>query len=354
MQKSQNYDAKDVVDKRFRSVSLNNHVNAMLYALALDLEGKSNGISSYKDEMHRSIPNLDECMKMRRKVSLIPLESIKERLKLPSVPGIVLRLHHALESGAASEQLAEIIQYDPKLTTAIMSLVNSPIFALTTKIETLSRAITVLGTKEISSLALGTRLMVMFDDCIPEGLPIQTFWKHSIACGVLAHDIAKFGSRPDPERYFVAGLLHDLGRVMLFSQYPDLAKLALALQRFEGIPLHKGELNLFDVDHTMVGGLFFGEWGLPKSIVHSALYHHDPTKCLGKDVPEIIYVANQISSALGMGCNYIYSMDSGDEIWMSLGINEDELCSLVFGVEDKLWATFNSLFPKCKRNTERA
>lgn len=345
MPRNTNFDPEQIVKNRFRSVSLDNPINAILFDLALERERKCSVDSCYNEDMRPSLPNMDDYLKMRRKVSLMPLEKIRDRIKLPSLPGMILRLNQALENKAGSNELAEIIKHDAKLTAAIMGLVNSPIFSLPNEVETLSRAITVLGTREISSLALGARIVSMFEDHAPQGLPIRTFWKHSISCGVFAHDIAKYCGRPEPEKYLVAGLLHDLGRLMLFSQYPDLAKVAFALQESKCIPLHKSEMNLFDVDHAMVGGVFLSGWNLPKSVVHSALYHHEPKFCIGRKVPEIVYVANQLSSALGMGCNTIFSLDTGEEIWASLNINEEGLHTIVENVEERLWSTFNSFFP---------
>lgn len=331
---------------RFRNVSLNNPINALLFRLAIENKELLEHSACMLDEEVVEFPDATTFLELKANASLLPLETLKEKLKLPSVPGIVLQLQNAIEQGAPANHLAGIIAYDSKLAAAVMSMVNSPFYAMPMKIETLERAVTVLGTKKISSLALGIRLLTMFEDTAPESLPLESFWKHSIACAILANDIAILTGKFEPERFLVAGLLHDLGRIMLYSRHPKLAKLSMAMQLHHGTPLHLAEQELFDADHAMIGGVLFGEWGLPTGIVQSALYHHNPEKCLGKEVPEIIFVANQIVTAIGIGCNLQYTMHPGEAIWESLQIKESELRELVKNVEQRLWWLFYSLFPR--------
>lgn len=336
---------KHKVEERFRKANLNDPVTSLLFGLALEKEqARMDDEADFIGDIHAPMPDAAQYMKMKGKISLLPLDTIKERIKLPSVPGAIFQLEQAISDGASSERLASIIRADPKLAAVIMSLVNSPLYAQKFKIETLSRAITLIGTREVSSLALGVRVASMFEDSNPQGLPLEPFWKHSIACAVLAHEIAVLCGKADPEKYLVAGLLHDMGRVMLFSRYPDVAKVALALHHKKGDPLHELELWLFDVDHCMIGGLFFGEWGLPKGVVHSALYHHDPEMCAGKEVPEVVYAANQIATALGVGCNRTYALEPGRAIWGGLNLDEAALRAMILNVDKKLWGMFRSMF----------
>ncbi|MGE4503979.1 MAG: HDOD domain-containing protein [Desulfovibrionaceae bacterium] len=340
-------DPQERVSERFRCADLNHPVTAMLYELALAKEHEQSSLYEFGAGIRRMEFPDSAAFERQGKESLLPLETIRDRIKLPTVPGTVFRLMEALERQASSEDLADIIRPDPKLTTAVLSLVNSPMYALPFQVETLSRAITVIGTREISALALGTRIMAMFEDTTPEHFPMDAFWKHSIACAALANDIALMCGKPEPERYLVAGLLHDMGRVMLCTHAPERCAAALALSQKRTMGLHEAELSLFDVDHAMIGAIFFKEWGLPRSIVQSCLHHHNPAVCLGKELPEVIFVANQIASALGLGCNPYYSMDDpGEAIWISIGLDKKELAALLDSVEDRLWALFCSLFPQ--------
>ncbi|TVM31902.1 hypothetical protein DQK91_17000 [Oceanidesulfovibrio marinus] len=338
--------AQERVDRRFMGVSRDNPITALMYSLALEREqGEFAGEPCFTDTMHQPLPNAQQYLQMKSKVSLLPLDTLKEKMKLPSMPHVVMQLQSAIMREASSHEIASIIGLDPKLTAAVLSLVNSPLYAMPSKVESLERAITVIGNNGVSSLALGVYLLSMFEDTAPQELPLETFWKHSIASAVLANKIARLCNKPEPERFLVAGLLHDLGQILLFSRYPSLARVTLAMQQELDMPLHEAEYVLFDVDHTTIGGVLFGEWSLPRSIVNSALYHHDAEASLGHEAPEVVYVANQMATALGIGCNQLYTADPGEAIWESLGLREEDVRAMVQNVDEQLWAMFHTIFP---------
>lgn len=337
--------AQEAVDRRFRGISLEHPITALLHSLAVEKAQSRSEQPCFMDFMHPPLPNAQQYLRMKSKVSLLPVDSLKERLKLSSPPQVVVELQRALEIGESSGQLARIIMLDPKLTSAILSLVNSPLYAMPTKVETLERAITIMGNKSVSSLALGIRLLSMFDDNAPEGFPMETFWKHSIASAVFAQNIATICNIRDPERCLVAGLLHDLGQILLFSRYPELAMVSLAMQQERDIPLHEAESMLFDMDHALIGGVLFAEWKMPPGVINAALFHHDPESTLGNEPAEVVYVANQIATALGIGCNRVYTQEPGEEIWSKLGLKEEDVRNMVANVDEQLWAMFHTLFP---------
>lgn len=338
--------AREAVDRRFRYVSLENPITALLHSLALEKAQMRTEEPCFTDSMHRPLPDAQQYLSMKSKMSLLPVETLKDRLKLPSLPSVVMELQTALDQGASSEQIAKIIRLDPKLTTTILSLVNSPLYMTRSKVETLDRAITVLGNRSISSLALGLRLLAMFEDTAPDDFPIETFWKHSIASAVFAHKIATICKIPEPERCLVAGLLHDMGQILLFSRYPDLARVSLAMQQELDMPLHEAETKVFDADHALIGGVLFGEWRLPAGVVNAALFHHDPEQSLGNKPAEVVYVANQIATALGIGCNKVYQHEPGESVWESLCLKEEDVRAMAANADEQLWAMFKTLFPR--------
>lgn len=334
------------VAKRFRKVSLDNPINALLHEMALRIEKERAGGPDFSENMNFSLPDPGQYLEMKRKMTLLPLETVEQRVKLPALPGTVIQLQDALEKKVSSTKLAHIIGPDIKMTTAIMSLINSPMYGLPSKVETLSRALTILGANEISSLALGARILAMFEDSTPEGIPVSIFMRHSIACAELAHGIAGLCGEKEREKFFVAGLLHDLGRVILFSNFPDMAKVTLALHQLEDVGLNDAEMQTFGVAHGMVGGVFFGKWGLPQSVINAALFHHSPGDCIGKKTAEVVYVANQVANALGFGCDSTYTLEPGDAVWEALDITDEALFGLLVGVDERLCNLFASIFPE--------
>ena len=339
-------EALDKIRKRFSGVSLDEPLNAMLFDLALEHESRRMDGPDFSEGMgymNGPLPDSIKLMEMKRKMSLAPMEAFEQKVRLPTLPPLIPKLQKAIDESAHSQEIADIIRPDPKLAASILSLVNSPLYSLSTKVETLSRAVAIIGSKELSNLALLTRTLAMFEDCLPDYIPIRSFWKHSIACATLAHSIAMLRGNQDKERFFIAGLLHDLGRLVLFSNFPEMAGVVLAMQKQENMSLHEAEMTVFDVDHCLVGGLFFAKWNLPQGVINAALCHHEPERCQGKDTAEVVYVANQIATALGLGCNQVYDMPTGEGVWESLGISPTEIRTLLVGLDAVLYEMFHSL-----------
>lgn len=339
-----NETAENRVKRRFSQVSLEHPLTEVLYGLALECEAAREQGPDFSKDMRSRVPDAPELMDMKRKFSLLPMDTVDKRIKLPALPSIIVRLQEALSDGASSDEIAEILMPDPKLTTVILSLANSSMYSFSQKVESLSRAVTLIGSKEISSLALGMKLLSMFEDADAHGLPLLTFWKHSIACAVLSHELAVLCGKDDPERFFVAGLLHDLGRVILFTNYPEMAAVVLAVHRSQSIPLQQAELKAFDVDHTLIGGVFFAKWDMPKGVVNAALHHHSPERALGKETAETVYIANQIATALGLGCNGMYTMQPGEALWHGMNISESGLSEMLHGIDGRLKAFYSMIF----------
>ena len=282
---------------------------------------------------------------LRKDFSLLPLDTVEHKVRLPSLPAVVIQLQQAIDRGAAAGEIAALLGLDPKLAAAVLSLVNSPLYGLSSRIESLSRAVAYLGDREISALGLGLRLLTMFEDAAPSRFPLREFWEHSIATASLAYEISLMRDGKDPEKCFAAGLLHDLGRVILATAHPDLARAAWTVHRDRGMDLRQAELLAFDVDHCMLGSLFFGKWKLPRSVVNSALYHHSAEYCLGKEVEASVYAANFLANCLGIGCNIRCSLNPRDPVWQSLAFTPEELAALVGGLESRLDLLFETLFP---------
>ena len=337
---------EDQVKERFSKVPLDVPMNKALYDLALARHEEAAQGHDFSAHASMELPDSDEFLEMKLKRPLGPIETIEERIQLPSLPTVLLQLQAELESqNNSTTRLAEIICMDIRLSTALLSLVNSALYSFPNKVETVERAITLMGTGEVSALAFSTRLLSMFEDTTPKVLPLETYLRHSMACATVAHQLAEACNKPEPSKYFVAGLVHDIGRPILFSAHPDMAKILFALQMQKGMPLDEGEEMVFDINHAMLGGLFLAKWGLPQSIVNAALLHHDPTACHGKETAEIVFVANQVTTALGFGCNYFYTGRPGQYIWDNLGITPDSLGNMLTGIDEKLEILFAAVFP---------
>ncbi len=171
--------------------------------------------------------------------------------------------------------LNKVISLDPVLTGQVLKLINSAYYSLMNKVTSLTRAIIMLGLNTVKNLALSTAIIRSVGQAKKsKALPINEFWAHSIGVGVMAKLLAAERGMPlgEREEYFVAGLLHDLGKIPFGDEYTDV----LALARTTQEPLVELEQRLMEIDHEEVGHMIASKWKLNAVITDAICHHHSP------------------------------------------------------------------------------
>ncbi len=217
-------------------------------------------------------------------------------LSFPSVYALILK---ELQSPMCSaRRIGEVVGRDPGLTAKILRLVNSPFYGFPSRIDTIERAITILGVNELTTLALGISAIKTFDNIPSSVLSMRHFWEHSMSCGILARLIA--GSKPglSEERFFVAGLLHDIGTLLMLRATPHTYGTVLLLSRDERIAIEDAEKQIFGFTHADVGGLLLDTWSIPETLALMVRNHHTPMKSQPLLDTAIIHLADIL--ALGL------------------------------------------------------
>ncbi len=239
---------------------------------------------------------------------------------LASFPDIYFRLQEAIRDPASSAgRIAGIIGSDPGLAACLLRLANSPFYALGRPVDSLLRAVMVIGAGELGQLALGVAVVSRFGD-LPEGaLTMRQAWEHAVGCGVLARVLAaQMGGRED-ERLFVAGLLHDLGRLVMLRRLPRHTARAMALAREERLPLWQAEREVLGYDHGAVGRTLLAHWQLPAGLAEAAGDHHGGPG-MGLEAA-LVQVADAAAVAAGFGSNgSAYVPPVEDAVWERLGL----------------------------------
>lgn len=205
---------------------------------------------------------------------------IDDTLELASLPAVVMRaleLLNAPDSSAAD--IGQVISEDPALSVRLLRIVNSSFYGFPSRIETISRAITIVGTLEITDLILGSSAVEAFAGLPNELIDMRRFWEHSLYAGVVARVLARHHRAPNTERFFVSGLLHDIGSLVLYHQRPEESRQALEQAR-AGRPLHQVEQEIFGFDHSEVGAELMQAWNLPAVFVEAARHHHRPVEAV--------------------------------------------------------------------------
>ena len=222
---------------------------------------------------------------------------------IASTPHVYLKIKQTMErSDFSFKDLAEIINYDPSLVVRILKIVNSPLYGFEEKVENVDHALNVMGVEQLSQLILATSVMKDFKDFPKRLVDMKSFWRHSIACGVTGRHLAKYHGVSNPESFYLLGMLHDIGSLVLYSKLPEVSKQILVRCKEDKENLFDIELELLGMIHARVGAYVLREWGLPRNIYEPVAFHHEPLKSdnFSKETA-ILHLADCIADELGLG-----------------------------------------------------
>ena len=223
---------------------------------------------------------------------------VSEMDSLPSLPSLYMEIMNEIASPDGTlAKVGEIISKDVGMTAKILQIVNSAFFGLTRHISSPSQAATLLGLDIIRSLVLSVEVFSSFQQDMGE-LDLDALWQHSSEVGALARQIALMEEQDAKicDHALMAGMLHDVGKLVLMSQLPrDYAKV-LALSGQEDRPDWQAEQEIFGCSHMEVGAYLLGIWGLPNSIVEAVAYHQIPSRSVGVNFTPLtaVHVANAL------------------------------------------------------------
>lgn len=207
--------------------------------------------------------------------------------RLPNVPEVYLELKQALDRDESDPKvLGGIIQKDPGMTAKVLKLVNSAFFGLRRTMASPQEAVSYLGIDIMKNLVLGNSIFQQSPPFQTRTFGISDVWHHSMSVAAGAKAIAQVEglARPLQEEAFVGGILHDVGVLILASNFPDLYNRAVELVRDEHVLLPTAEQELFGVTHAEVGAYLLGLWGLPAGILKIVSLHHRPHAFEGEGI----------------------------------------------------------------------
>jgi putative nucleotidyltransferase with HDIG domain len=200
---------------------------------------------------------------------------------LPSLPASYAAINDELASEDPSlQRVAEIISKDIAMSAKVLQLVNSAFFGLARRVETIEQAVTLLGTEIIKSLVLSNAAFSQFRPVSTRFLA-ERLWNHSLLVGSIAAKIAKAegADKSVVGAALQAGILHDLGQLILATHLPQQFDVALEAAKAREVPLFETERETIGATHAQVGAYLLGLWGLPDSTVEAVAFHHEPASC---------------------------------------------------------------------------
>ncbi|MBL1320611.1 MAG: HDOD domain-containing protein [Methylophaga sp.] len=269
-------------------------------------------------------------------MSLTPIALVERTPELASPPTVYNKLSSMLnDENSSAEHISAVINTDPALATRLLKIVNSAFYGFPSQIATISRAITIIGTTELTNLVLATSVINSFKD-IPDSLiNINEFWHQSLSCAIASMYIAKQCGQRATERFFILGLLHNIGSLVLYQTLPELSKQVLMAARFDNEPVHQAEKRIIGFDHCEVGLALSQAWRLPPSIGEVIRYHLSPSEAESFPTETaIIHLANIVVGIARQGDDATVSIEP--EAWDLLQLNTDVLPEIIHQMNEQL------------------
>ncbi len=243
---------------------------------------------------------------------------------LASLPNTFYKLREVVtDPDSDFDDIAEIIGVDPSLTPRLLKIVNSAFYGFRGEIETISHAMGVVGTEQLMQLVLATTVVEQFKGIPKDLVDMNYFWRHSVACGLSARAIHRARGEYDGESIFVAGLLHDIGRLVMCLKVPDQLKIVLDFAEKSGDRWYKAEAKYFGFDHGGVGGALLRAWNLPVKLQEAVAHHHLPSPANNFPLEAaIVHLADRISHQVILDPDrdtekYFYEKDAWDAVQLS-------------------------------------
>ncbi len=208
---------------------------------------------------------------------LNPHDIVKGVSTLVSLPEVCVRVNEMAENPRYSAMdIGKVISQDPGLVARLLKIVNSAFYNNVSRIDTISRAITVIGVRDLRDLILATSAIRTFTNIPSTLMDMDSFWRHSIATASVAKILASHCQVLHVERLFVAGLLHDIGQLILCLKTSELMRVVLFRARDASLPTYRAEQEVFGFDHSKVGCELMRLWRLPESVQEISEFHHQP------------------------------------------------------------------------------
>ena len=267
------------------------------------------------------------------------VELAEKSATLFSLPDVYLKLQQVIRRpDTGINDIADLISTDASLTARLLKVANSSFYSFPAEIDTISRAINLIGTDQLMNLVLATSVAGSFSGIPSELIDMDSFWRHNVDTALVARSLAASGNLPDVERLFVVGLLHNVGKLMVLTELPDAAQQIL---NDEQLPW-ESQARVLGFTFADAGAELLTNWGLPEQLTEAIRFQNMPK--LAGDVSAtaaVLNIASRAASAMEQeicpdkGPDYIALID--DDAWSLAGVDQADLETAVAFAQEEAW-----------------
>lgn len=255
-------------------------------------------------------------------------ELVEKNSSMVSLPDVYLQVKKIIDNpDSTMANLSRAISIDPGMTMIVLKLVNSAFYGMPRKVETISRAVGILGMQPLHDLVLAVSVTKTFSGLSQQVMNMNIFWANSFFSGLAARELARKCFLVDSERMFVEGLLRDIGHLLLYEHLPEQAEEAMKTSLNTGELIHVTEQNLMGFDYAQVGKALVDAWHLPKNLGEAICHQHNPS-----GTPDYQFEAALLNIAMALTEGFQSPNGQGNwktlvapESWALTGLDEESI-----------------------------
>jgi HD-like signal output (HDOD) protein len=262
------------------------------------------------------------------------LKRITEKIVgLPTLPSMLQNINRLmLNPRTSAKEVAQLISSDPAIASKVLRVVNSSFYGFPNRIASISHAIVILGFNTVKSIVLSSTIFDVFKgDKSNQLFDRNNFWRHSVGCGASARAVGRVIGSKALEEIFIAGLLSDIGKIVLDQFLHEHFVKILERTRSTNCLLAKAEQDHLGITHAEVGAWLFEKWNMSKGLIEAIRYHHNPAMAgENKELAAIVHLADILVRSIRFGSGGDNKIPAiSDTAWQSLRLNPDQFDRLL-------------------------
>ncbi|MDY6934737.1 MAG: HDOD domain-containing protein [Spirochaetota bacterium] len=270
------------------------------------------------------------------------VEKVKTSIeKMPALSPVINKINEvANDKGASAQDLTDVIQLDPVLTAKVIRMVNSAYFGLSQQIKSLKQAVVMLGINTIKNVALSSSFLSIVNLKGQSSLDGEEFWQHSLGVAVASKLIARRLGVDETyiEEYFIAGLIHDIGKVLINNFFPDEMNEILAASSKKDEPIVEIEKRIMKLSHEEIGIAIGKKWKFENALLFAVGKHHHPVLQGSSAIfSMVVSVADTFVKILKVGFSGNYKIEPvPEEVWSAINQDEESIFSALSTINEEI------------------